>query len=304
VKQRLKQLLARRRLCLLLIYTVGLAISLWLAYQLRFDFSVTPSYDQQLLSVLLWAIPLKLAFLLALGQFAGRLAIFGVPDLSRLSAAVGASSGFILLFRALDNPQNFPPRGVIAADFALSFVILGGLRLGLRMVWERLSWKTSQNGSPRRLGIIGAGDAGGSIARELLAKRQLGLKPVVFFDDDKETWHTRVHGIPVIGPPELLLCRSLPRETGFDRLFGGAPGALGGLGGLRGLLWPRITKLEINEIIIAMPSAPASRMGEVVQILRNAGLEFRTVPSLDQLATGAVDVSRVRPVQVQDLLGR
>jgi FlaA1/EpsC-like NDP-sugar epimerase len=110
------------------------------------------------------------------------------------------------------------------------------------------------------------------LAHELCLKPGYGLTPVAFFDDDQGKWHSRVYDIPVLGPPEKLL-------------------ELNG-------------KFGIEEVIIAMPSAPPRRVGELLRILRRARLPCKTVPSLDQLALGQVRVTQLRNVEVQDLLGR
>ena len=94
---------------------------------------------------------------------------------------------------------------------------------------------------------------------------------MAFFDDLRHT-RSRVHGIPVVGDPERIA-----------ELSHG---------------------LRLDELIIAMPSAPPKRTREVVHLIQEAGLPCRTVPSLDQLATGRVSVSVLRPVEIQDLLGR
>jgi FlaA1/EpsC-like NDP-sugar epimerase len=122
------------------------------------------------------------------------------------------------------------------------------------------------------VGIIGAGDVGAALARELSMKKGTGLRPVAFFDDDRSKWRSRVHGIPVVGAPECL----------FE-----------GRGSLR-----------LDEVIIAMPSAAPKRIKEIVQLLSTIGLKFETVPSLEQLATGQVKVSQLRKVAIEDLLGR
>jgi FlaA1/EpsC-like NDP-sugar epimerase len=164
-------------------------------------------------------------------------------------------------------------RGVILIDFILSTFGIAGVRLLLRLFRERRSALQASNGQrARRVGIIGAGDVGANLARELIARRGLGLQPVAFFDDAPQKWHSQVHGIPVIGAPELL------REANLN--------------------------LRLEEAIIAMPSASARRIGEVVRLLQSVRLKFETVPSVDQLATGKVKVSRLRAVEIQDLLGR
>jgi FlaA1/EpsC-like NDP-sugar epimerase len=263
---------AVRILLLCALYSIVLIGSRWLAYGLRFDFAIPPEYKEALWGDAPWVIGVKVAVLYLFGQFSGLLSYFSVPDLKRIFSASVFST--IVLFAVRSNSTDFyvDPRGMILLDFLFSFAGLAGVRLGFRVLRER---GISEPGSPRRcrrVGIIGAGDAGAKLARELLLKRSLGLQPVVFFDDDSGKWHSRVHDIPIAGAPEELLKQPLP--------------------------------FEIDEVIIAMPSAPARRMREVVKVIQQANLKFETVPSLDQLATGQIKVSQLRSVEIQDLLGR
>ena len=297
MKQRLKRLLAFRYAWLVLFYTLGLTFSLWLAYELRFDFKVPQYYREQWSLVLWWIVPLNLALLVAFRLCSGKLTVFSTPDLFRLAAALG--SGFAVIWSVLliDHGPLIPPRGVLVANLALSFLILGAVRLGIRTAWER---SREPNACPRvrarRIGIVGAGDVGAQLARELLTKSHLGFEPVVFFDDDRHSWNSHVHGVPVVGPPEVLfsLSAATVRHGKIARVTAAA---------FR-LFQPRCPDLRLDEAIIAMPSAPARRIGEVVNLLQRAQIKVRTIPSLDQLATGAIHVSQVRPVEVQDLLGR
>ncbi len=258
---------------LVILYSLALTASLWLSYSLRFDFDVPEEFRARWPRQWAWILPMKLACLFLCGQFAGLLSYFSIPDLRRLLYALGVSSGVLILAWLYAYVNYAPPRSVILSDFIFS---LGGLvliRLSFRLVRERLL----HAGGPaakraKRVGIIGAGDVGASLARELSTKRRLGLQPVLFFDDDKSKWRSRVHDIPVVGPPECLLEQRL--------------------------------NLQLEEIIIAMPSAPAKRIGEIVRLLQKTKLKFETVPSVHQLATGQVKVSQLRSVEIQDLLGR
>jgi FlaA1/EpsC-like NDP-sugar epimerase len=272
-KLRLDLSLPKRFALLFLFYALELTASLWLAYDLRFDFMVDPATYQERYFVLLWLVPLQLILLGLFHQLTPLLGYFSTPDLARMFHALFISSVIALIVWIVWGEGFAPPRGVIAMDFVFCLVGLTGVRLALRTFRESLTVsKKGKDGQRRRVGIIGAGDAGAVLAHELSLKPGYGLTPVAFFDDDRRKWNSRVHDIPVLGPPEQLL----------------------------GLM----VKLDIQEAIIAMPSAPARRIGEIVGLLRQARLPCKTVPSLDQLALGQVRVSQLRNVEIQDLLGR
>lgn len=264
-----------RRAVLLSLYAAQLIASLWVAYELRFDFSVGPQYQLERLCVLLWLIPLQLACLARFGQFKPLLGYFSTPDLARVVCALTVALGISWIIWTAFGAGVAPPRGVIVVDFVIAVVGLTGARLALRTLREYLETtdaapKTAS--ARRRVAIIGAGDAGAILAQQMIQKPNYGLEPVAFFDDNRDKWNSRVHGIPVLGPAEKL--------PEFHAQFG------------------------FHEAIIAMPSAAAKRVGDIVRLLRETGLPCKTVPSLDQLAWGQVRVSQLRPVEVQDLLGR
>lgn len=262
-----------RQLLLVVVYAAVLWMARFLAYQLRFDFRLAGEFKEQLWNYWYWVVPLKLLILSLFGQFSGLLSYFSIPDLRRLFYACFTSSLALLAIRYSAPEWYRAPRGVILIDFLLSFVGLALVRLGFRVLRERyLAPQARTHRRMRRVGIFGAGDVGASLARELMTKRGLGLQPVAFFDDDRNKWRSRVHDIPVVGAPESLLDGNL--------------------------------NLQLEEVIIAMPTAPAKRIGELVKLLQQTRLRFETVPSMDQLATGQIKVSQLRNVEIQDLLGR
>ena len=263
---------AIRTVVLTLIYTSTLALCFWAAYQIRFDFDVPPNFQAFFLFGTLATISAKLVVLFAFHQFDGRLIYFGMPDLKRLVVACTAGS---ITFAAMSIVPVFvfaPPRGVVLIDFVLCVLALSAVRLGFWRVraFAFLGCQTPRS-KPCRVGIVGAGNAGALLARHLMDNRSLELQPVAFFDDVCGR-SASVHGIAVVGTPE--------RIAEFK------------------------VKLRIEQLIIAMPSAPAKRVKQVMRLALAAGLECKTVPSLSQLATGRVSITTLRPVRIEDLLGR
>jgi len=263
---------AIRQSYLLIAYTAGLFGSLWLAYQLRFDFKIPPDYLINSGWIFTGQIMTKLFLLLAFGQFGSLLSYFGFYDLGKLLAVCAISAALALGVWFFGGVLYAPPRAVIVTDFLISFLFLCGFRLSLRLVREGYFDKNTTKNMGKHVAIIGAGDVGAALARDLLMRRGRGLKPKAFFDDARHKWGTTIHGVLVQGAPETLP----------DYLH----------------------RQSIDEVIIAMPSAAGRRMREIVGLLNQLRLRFEIVPSYEQLATGRVRVSQIRPVEIQDLLGR
>jgi FlaA1/EpsC-like NDP-sugar epimerase len=262
-----------RPIGLAFLYGAALAVSLFLSYLLRFDFDLEAGNLVRLPAIIAGVVLLKLGLLAAFGQFGSLLSYFGLPDLRRILYALTSAATAMFIVWLWAGVHFAPPRAVILTDFVISFVALSVLRVGFRLLREGYFEKAPRNGARRkRVAIIGAGDVGASLARELTTRRALGMEPIAFFDDDRKKWHTQLHGIPVHGSPESI--SALHASTPFD------------------------------EVIIAMPSVTGRRLREIVHLLTHAGVKFETVPSLSQLITGKVRVTQVRPVEIQDLLGR
>jgi FlaA1/EpsC-like NDP-sugar epimerase len=261
-----------RRLFVVALFGCVLLVCRWVAYQLRFDLDVPERYQAQLRNHWYWVIAVQLGWLMVFRQFSGIYKYFSLPEIRRLAYAMVLSGGTLLGVRSIEVGFS-PPKGVILVQCMAGFLALGGLRLAWRVVCERyLSRRNRQCQRERKVAIIGAGDAGADLVRELSARPNLGLVPVAFFDDAQHKWGSEIHGIPVVGPPDQIRRKK--------------------------------ALLGLEEAIIAMPSAPAKRIGEVVGLLQQAGLKYVTVPSIDQLTSGDVRISHLRPVNIEDLLGR
>lgn len=261
-----------RQSYLLAAYTIGLVGSLWLAFQLRFDFNIPPEHSIHLGWVIGGIVVIKLILLLLWGQFGSLLSYFGFHDLGKLLAACAISAALALgVWIAVGGPYA-PPRAVIVTDLLVSFLFLCGFRLSLRLVREGYFDRNVSAAGHKRVVVIGAGDVGASLVRDFQVRRGLGMATKAFFDDDRTKWGTSIHGVTVQGSPETLP--------------------------------DYIHRQSIDEVIIAMPSAAGRRIREVVTLLNQLHLRFEIVPSYEQLLTGQVRVSQIRPVEIQDLLGR
>jgi FlaA1/EpsC-like NDP-sugar epimerase len=261
-----------RRVVLAVLAGGVLLVCRWLAYQLRFDFSVPEEYQPQLSAHQYWVVLLCLGWLFLFRQFSGIYKYFSLPDVRYLAYAMAFSAFSLYALRYLDLGYS-PPCGVILLQAILSFTALGAMRSSWRQLYERFYSHRDRPRLPHRnVAIFGAGDAGASLVHELEARPDLGLVPVAFFDDDSSKWGASIHGVPVLHAPEQLLNHQ--------------------------------AKLRIDEVVLAMPSAAVKRLQELVSFLHASGMKYLTVPSLEQLASGQVTISQLRRVQIEDLLGR
>jgi FlaA1/EpsC-like NDP-sugar epimerase len=263
---------AARQAYLLGCYSVGLAISYWLAFHLRFDFAIPPQFLEHYYLSIAVTVGVKLLLLLLFGQFGSLLSYFGFHDLGKILAVCSLAAALSLGVWLVSGVRYAPPRGVIVTDLLISFLFLCGFRLSLRLLREGFFQNASATLVHKRVAIFGAGDVGAALARDLQMRQGLGMVPVAFFDDNRQKWGSTIHGVVVEGSPETL------------------PDYL--------------RRHKIDEVILAMPSASGRRVREMVSLLNQLHLRFEIVPSYTQLLQGKVRISQMRPVEFQDLLGR
>lgn len=269
-----RQLMFARALMLLVAYVLLLSASFMLGFLLRFDFAVPAEYRSAMLLYTPIVVGLEVLWLFLLGQFGMLLSYFRIPDLYRVVLALSTSTLILLIAWYLGYLLRwdlFLPRSVLIANLINAVVLIVTFRMLLRIIRER-SMGERRGREPERVAIAGAGDVGAQIASDLLARSTLGMRPVVFLDDDRSKWRKRIHGIPVVDSTDSI---EFVKEN-----YG------------------------VKTLIIAMPSASVKRIREIVQAAADNGVKAEIVPSLAELTTGRVKATRVRAVEIEDLLGR
>jgi FlaA1/EpsC-like NDP-sugar epimerase len=266
------QLLLRfRRPLILGLHLVLIPLGYYAAFALRFDFAPGPEqmgFFWQSLPVLL---VLRLAAFGAFGLFHGWWRHVGMRDLASLLKAVTASSLALLVFLFLDRRAVGLPRAVLVLDWAVAVLVFGGVRFAGRgfREWRLFPWRTPPG---KRALILGAGEAAERLIRESQRSGFPDVAPVALVDDDPAKRGMRIHGVPVVGAVEDV-ARIAAKEA-------------------------------IELLIIAIPSASGEQMRAIVERCMDAGVEYKIVPSMRELRDGRARLSQVRPVQIEDLLGR
>lgn len=253
----------------LLSLTPGIALSLRL--QLPWGERIV----QPLLIYTVISLVIKLAVFLVLGIYRQFWRYASVDSLITILWAVGVSSvlttGIFYGMFGLGILSGPFPRSVPIIDGMLTLIVVGGTRLSLRVL-EYQSAGGHTNPEGKRLLIAGAGDAGQVVAREIHQSRFIDDFLVGFVDDDPAKQGTLIHGVPVLGPLDDL---------------------------------PKIAQShQVDEVVIAMPTAEGSIIRRVLSLCEEGGVQVKTLPGIFELITGEVSFSRLREIQIGDLLRR
>jgi FlaA1/EpsC-like NDP-sugar epimerase len=240
--------------------------SLLLAWLLRFDFSLPDRH------VLRTAIPVlvlcRLGPMAYFGLLRGWWRYVGRKDGIEIVKAVGVGSVLFWLWTALLYRDFHFPRSVYILEAMLTTGLLVGVRLLSRVLAESMREDIS---TCTRVIVLGAGAAAQTILREI-AHPGSGYVALCCLDDDRSKRGIRIHNVPVVGAISDL---------------------------------PKIMLLEnVDEVLIAVPSATNAQMRRFVEVCNQANAKFRTVPALRDIIAGEVTVNQLREVSLEDLLGR
>jgi FlaA1/EpsC-like NDP-sugar epimerase len=252
-----------------------IALSFILAYLIRFDGRLSEPFVEQILLFLPIVVVLKLASNWIFGVYRRLWRYTGLTEIMEIGCSMLAVTTFLIFLRALSvmalrgNQISF---GIVSIDLGLSFLLLSAPRIIRRLQTEHKQRRHWRQPVLKRALLIGAGDAGQLVLRELSQRPDLGVDVVGLLDDDPQKYHKRIGNLTVFGTTNDIVRL-------VDNLF-------------------------IDQVIIAMPSAPPSEIRRIVDLCREAEVETRILPGLFELINGRVSVSQLREVSLEDLLGR
>ncbi len=239
------------------------------AYWLRFNLDTIPDhYFQYAVDSIPVVLVVQGVTLLWFGVFRGIWRFVSLSDLVRILKAVFVGTALMMTVMFLVVRLGSIPRSVPTLYFMLLIAFLAGPRLLYRWFTE----KQFVLGSGKRVLVVGAGQAGEMLVRDLFRKVDSGYQPVAIVDDKRRRHGRHVHGVPVVGS-----CEEISDLTG---------------------------RLEIDLILLAIPSASTAQMRRMVGYCEESGVPFRTVPDLDALMSGQVSINQLREVSIEDILGR
>ena len=250
-----------------------IALAWYLAFELRFDQGVPRYYDTLFRRTILIVIAIKLVVFVLFRFYDRWWRYVSIRDMWSAVRGVTAASLVASLTVYFISPvaQVRLPRSVAVMDWLLLLGLIAGSRLLARSVIERPGTGLVARG--KEVLVVGAGDAGQLVIREMQRNRQLGYTPIGLIDDDPRKKNLRIHGVRVLGTTEELA--HILRDNRPD------------------------------EVLIAIPSGSGAARQRIVTVTREGNVPVKTLPALYELISGESDLAtQIRPVQVEDVLGR
>ena len=256
---------------------VFFVIALIAAYLVRFEFSLDAAYIRQLQNLIIWIVPLKLVLFFSFGLYRWMWRYTSIRDfwlLARTSFLATLIIIFIILY--LNRFEGYS-RAVFITDGFLTFLFAGGLRMLIRSYYA--AYGNTRNGQDsfykndsKKVLIVGAGDAGEKILREILENYRLDYQVEGFIDDNPVKRGRSIHGVRVLGDVEKIA--------------------------------KIVKRKNIQEMLIAIPSASGDQIRRIADACRDSNVSYKILPGIGDLIDGKVSVKMLRDIDYEDLLGR
>jgi FlaA1/EpsC-like NDP-sugar epimerase len=262
--------------------TLLFMVALVASYLVRFEFEISAADVKQIKMLLPYLIIFKLLVFYQFGLYRGMWRYTSISDLWRLvQGSLVTMLGALAIVFYLLGTQGFP-RSVVLLDGIFTFLLTGAFRVGIRYVYSLndreqgtafySAWNKAAAPIKRRTIIIGAGDAGEKLLREILDNPQIHYQVIGFLDDDPKKQGRSVHRVRVLGTVDNL-----------SRM---------------------VKDHAISEVLVATPSASGAEMRRIIEICKKCNLHFKTIPGLGEIINGRVSIKTLRDINYEDLLGR
>ena len=254
---------------------LSVIIASYFALLIRFDFSfkqIPYEYESVVLKTLPYSIVITIILCMIFRLYSSVWSYAGAMELINIGAA-GIIAGFANLVIIMI--ENFSisvplPRSYYIL-YSIALVLLLFIRCYIKRAMRMLvKWKNTRG--KKRVLIIGAGAAGDVLIREIKNSNYLQMKVVGVIDDDKAKFGNYIHGVKIVGNRDSII--------------------------------RNVKELGVEKIIVAMPSVPVKEQKKILDICKKTGCELECLPGMYQLVNGEVSVSKLREVDVNDLLGR
>lgn len=242
--------------------------ALWIRYDCEFS-AITPVYLHTYCSTILIYASLCIVIFGAMRLYKSIWRFASYTEFLRMVIATvitGVIYSIVLNGFILKMPVSYYIFGIF-----IQFALTLGIRFSYRFILL-MRGRKNQNIREKRVMIIGAGEAGQMIQRDIKNAKEINKKVCCFIDDNENKWGRYIDNVPVFG--------------GRDRIM------------------EAVKKFNIEKIYVAIPSAKPENKREILQICNETSCELMNLPGMYQLYTGQVTVSKMKPVQIEDLLGR
>ena len=246
-----------------------------LSVNLRYEFTIPIEItDLMSLNNFLGFILIKFSMFKFFGLYRGMWRYTSIYDMINIIKANTVASFFIVLFMSFFYGFYGISRAIFVLDFSICVVFICCSRIGIRLFFSHvinsLRNNKNKNRPYKQIILIGAGDTGQLILRQILNNSRSRMRVVAFLDDDIKKNNSKIHNVPIIGPVKNLSTINFPYD----------------------------------EIYICAPSATREQMEKIINECKKTGRRFKTLPSFSELLNRDVNVSQFRDVSIVDLLGR
>ena len=272
-------LFLRKNLWVILIADIVLLVLCYIcAYCLRFEGSIPPDYQYQILTTLLPLLSLKICSFFAFDLYRGMWRYAGIRDLINVIKASLSGALLFIIYLAMFHHFEAVSRGVIVIDFLLTIISIGGLRLMIRLYYQRDSafvddlvfWRKSMRNRKKIL-IVGTGQRAEKLMREIHENSKINFQVIGFVDVANAHKGMKIHGVPILGA-----VMDLPRLISY---YG------------------------IENILIADSDLKAKDIATIVEMCGDCGVQFKVIPSLsERMSKGKTDT--LRDIKLEDLMER